>query len=65
MKQKLYTGLIDRYRDVLPLAADCKVISLCEGDTPLIECHNIQQANDREIKLFLKFEGLNFKVFQV
>ena len=54
-----YTGLIDRYRDVLPLAADCRVISLCEGDTPLIECHNIQQANERDIKLFLKFEGLN------
>ena len=59
MKKAHYTGLIDRYRDVLPLAADCRVISLCEGDTPLIECHNIQQANERDIKLFLKFEGLN------
>ena len=59
MKQKHYTGLIDRYRDVLPLAANCKVISLCEGDTPLIECNNIQQANDRSIKIYLKFEGLN------
>ncbi|MFK7816164.1 MAG: threonine synthase [Gammaproteobacteria bacterium] len=59
MKKAHYTGLIDRYRDVLPLAADCRVISLCEGDTPLIECQNIQLANDRDIKLFLKFEGLN------
>ncbi|MDH3609513.1 MAG: threonine synthase [Gammaproteobacteria bacterium] len=59
MKKAHYTGLIDRYRDVLPLAADCRVISLCEGDTPLIECHNIKQANERDIKLFLKFEGLN------
>ncbi len=59
MKQAHYTGLIDRYRDVLPLAADCRVISLCEGDTPLIECHNLQQANERDIKLYLKFEGLN------
>jgi len=59
MKQARYTGLIDRYRDVLPLAADCKVISLCEGDTPLIECQNIQQAKERDIKLYLKFEGLN------
>ncbi|QMU60683.1 MAG: threonine synthase [Gammaproteobacteria bacterium] len=59
MKQTHYTGLIDRYRDILPLAADCKVISLCEGDTPLIECHNIKQIKEREIKLYLKFEGLN------
>lgn len=59
MKKAHYSGLIDRYRDVLPLAADCRVISLCEGDTPLIECNNIQQAKDRDIKLFLKFEGLN------
>jgi threonine synthase len=59
MKKAHYTGLIDRYRDVLPLAADCRVISLCEGDTPLIECNNLQLANERDIKLFLKFEGLN------
>ncbi len=59
MKKEHYTGLIDRYRNVLPLATDCRVISLCEGDTPLIECHNISQANERDIKLFLKFEGLN------
>ncbi len=59
MKKAHYTGLIDRYRDVLPLAADCRVISLCEGDTPLIECHNIQAAKERDIKLYLKFEGLN------
>ena len=59
MKAQHYTGLIDRYRSVLPLAEGCKVISLCEGDTPLIECHNIQQVNEKNIKLYLKFEGLN------
>ncbi|MEJ2115132.1 MAG: threonine synthase [Gammaproteobacteria bacterium] len=59
MNKEHYTGLINRYCNVLPLAADCRVISLCEGDTPLIECHNISQANKSDIKLFLKFEGLN------
>lgn len=59
MKKAHYTGLINRYRDILPLAADCKVISLCEGDTPLIECQNIQKAKQRNIKLYLKFEGSN------
>ena len=59
MDKNHYTGLIDRYLSVLPLASDCKVVSLCEGDTPLIQCHNIEQANNKDIKLFLKFEGLN------
>lgn len=59
MKAQHYTGLIDRYRSILPLVKGCKVISLCEGDTPLIECHNIQQVNEKNIKLYLKFEGLN------
>jgi len=34
---KHYKGLIDRYRDRLPVSAETPVISLCEGDTPLIE----------------------------
>lgn len=59
MDKKYYTGLIDRYRSVLPLASDCKVISLCEGNTPLVQCFNIEQANQKDINLFVKFEGLN------
>ncbi len=59
MNKKHYTGIIDRYRKVLPLPADCKVISLCEGDTPLVQCHNLKEVNQKNIKLFLKFEGLN------
>ena len=28
-----YTGLIEQYRDRLPLPADARAISLCEGRT--------------------------------
>lgn len=59
MQKQYYTGLIDRFRDVLPLAKDCKVISLGEGDTPLVKCHNIDVAKQRDIDLYLKYEGLN------
>lgn len=59
MDKKHYTGLIDRYRAVLPLARDCQVISLCEGNTPLVLCHNLEPANRRGIRLYLKYEGLN------
>jgi len=31
-----YTGLINRYRDYLPISDDTRIISLGEGNTPLI-----------------------------
>jgi len=54
-----YTGLIERYRSRLPVAADTRPISLGEGNTPLIELHNIPRLIAKEIKLYVKFEGLN------
>ncbi len=59
MNENRYTGLIDRYRAVLPLAPNCKAISLNEGDTPLIKCNNLSIANEHEVNVYLKFEGLN------
>lgn len=54
-----YTGLIERYRDRLPVSADTRIISLCEGDTPLIELQNIPRLIGRDVKIYVKFEGLN------
>ena len=54
-----YTGLIERYRERLPVADDARVISLGEGNTPLVRLENIPEANDRDIKLQVKYEGLN------
>ena len=36
-----YTGLIERYRKRLPVTANTRLISLGEGNTPLIQLHNI------------------------
>ncbi len=54
-----YTGLIDRYRDRLPLQRDTAAISLGEGDTPLIPLSNIPIVRDRDVSLYAKYEGLN------
>jgi threonine synthase len=54
-----YTGLIERYRKRLPLSADTPVISLGEGNTPLIQLHNIPRQIGADVQLFVKFEGLN------
>jgi threonine synthase len=54
-----YTGLIKKYLSRLPLDPNGRIISLGEGQTPLIRCHNIDIANQHDVDLYLKFEGLN------
>lgn len=56
---KRYTGIIDRYRDYLPVEDSTPVISLGEGNTPLIRLHNIPRALGKDIDLYAKFEGSN------
>jgi len=54
-----YTGLIDKYRDRLPVHDDTRVISLGEGNTPLIRLHNIPSMIGKNVDIYVKFEGLN------
>ncbi len=57
--QTLYTGIIERYRDRLPVSADTRLISLCEGNTPLIQLQNIPRLIGKDVDIYVKFEGLN------
>ena len=54
-----YTGLIDKYRDRLPVHDDTRIISLGEGNTPLIRLNNIPRELDRDVDIYVKYEGLN------
>ncbi len=54
-----YRGLIDRYRDRLPVTESTPVISLNEGDTPLIKLVNIPSEIGFTGEIYVKFEGLN------
>jgi threonine synthase len=54
----MWKGLIDKYRDYLPVNDATPVITLNEGDTPLIKAHNIEKELGG-IELYLKYEGLN------
>lgn len=54
-----YTGLIDRYRDRLPVHDDTRIISLGEGNTPLIRLHNIPRHLGKDVDIYVKYEGLN------
>lgn len=59
--QNHYSGLINRYRDRLPVSDKTPVISLCEGDTPLIKLANLpaETKNGSDVDMYVKFEGLN------
>src|SRR5690554_6406276 len=54
-----YTGLINRYRDHLPVSDDTRLISLGEGNTPLIRLNNIPRELGKDVDIYVKFEGLN------
>lgn len=54
----LYTGLINRYFEHLPIKEGEKIISLNEGNTPLIRAHNIENTL-KGLEIYLKYDGLN------
>lgn len=53
----MYQGLIHRYRQYLPVNDKTPVISLCEGNTPLIYSKAFSELTG--LKVYLKYEGLN------
>ena len=52
-------GIIQAYRDRLPLPAGATAITLFEGNTPLLPAPRLASALKGEIDLRLKYEGLN------
>lgn len=54
-----YTGLINRYRDHLPVTDATPLISLGEGNTPLIRLRNIPKLLGKSVDIYVKYEGLN------
>ncbi|MDD2737413.1 threonine synthase [Methylomonas lenta] len=57
--QQRYTGLIEQYRDRLPVSGTTRLISLGEGKTPLIQLLNIPRLIGKNVDIYVKFEGLN------
>ncbi len=54
-----WPGLLATYRDFLPVTAATPIVTLHEGNTPLIPVPAIAQALGREVQVFVKFDGLN------
>jgi len=52
-------GVIERYGDYLPVTAKTPMITLLEGSTPLIRAENLARAIAPDLRIYLKYEGLN------
>ncbi len=52
-------GVIARYREYLPVSESTPIISLGEGDTPLIYCPQLTERVGRNYDVFVKNEGVN------
>ena len=55
----LWRGLIEEYRQYLPVSEATPVISLREGNTPLIPVNSLARELGDDFEVFVKFEGLN------
>jgi threonine synthase len=54
-----WRGVIEEYRSYLPVTDKTPVVTLKEGDTPLIFGPRVSEKLGNGLKLYFKFEGLN------
>jgi threonine synthase len=54
-----WPGLIEAYRRYLPVSDSTPIVTLHEGNTPLIPAPAIASRIGREVKVYLKYDGLN------
>src|SRR5579859_6108336 len=54
-----WDGVIRRYAQHLPVTGSTPIVSLDEGNTPLIRADNFVSAIGGKFELWLKYEGLN------
>lgn len=53
----MYEGLLQQYKEYLPITEKTPLISLAEGNTPLIPLHSL--SKELGINLYGKYEGVN------
>jgi threonine synthase len=54
-----WPGVIEHYRRFLPVTDSSPIVTLNEGNTPLIESFALADRVGQNIKVYLKFEGAN------
>ncbi len=59
MKVEEYRGVINRYSKFLPVSEKTPVVTLLEGNTPLVPAERVSRVLGKGFRVFLKYEGLN------
>jgi threonine synthase len=54
-----WQGLIEAYRPYLPVSDATPVVTLLEGNTPLIPAPYLSEQIGRGVKVYVKYDGLN------
>lgn len=54
-----YSGLLNRYKKHLPVSEKTPIITINEGNTPLIKADNLAKTIGLNVELYLKYEGAN------
>lgn len=57
--RQVWPGLIEAYRQYLPVTETTPVVTLLEGNTPLIPVPSIAQRIGRQVRVLVKYDGLN------
>src|SRR5437867_8893999 len=52
-------GVIEAYREFLPVSPSTPIVSLAEGNAPLIRCPRLSERVGRSCEVFVKNEGVN------
>ncbi len=55
----MWRGLIHHYKQYLPVTDETPIVTLMEGNTPLIHAPRLAEAIAPDVELYLKFEGAN------
>jgi len=59
MSEQKYKGIIQKYRRFLPVSGKTPVVTLNEGNTPLIYAGYLSALAGKNFEVYLKYEGLN------
>jgi threonine synthase len=54
-----WRGIIEEYREFLPVSGNTPVVTLKEGNTPLIRTANLRKRAGLDLDIYLKFDGAN------
>ncbi|HEY8967261.1 MAG TPA: threonine synthase, partial [Candidatus Methylacidiphilales bacterium] len=54
-----WPGVIEAYRDRLPVTPQTRVVTLHEGNTPLVRAERLPAEIGADIELFVKYEAMN------